>query len=98
MSQAHVPKSLRELVSGQARRRCGYCLTSEAVVGTPMEIDHLVPEALGGLTIEENLWLACSLCNDHKGNRIDGLDAISAEVVRIFNPRVQVWNEHFRWA
>jgi hypothetical protein len=97
MSQIHIPKALRERVSAQARRRCGYCLTAEWIVGTPMEIDRLIPEALGGLTVEENLWLACSLCNDHKGDRVAGLDTISAEVVRLFNPRVQVWNEHFLW-
>lgn len=32
----------------------------------PMEIDHIIPEALGGLTEEDNLWLACPLCNEHK--------------------------------
>jgi 5-methylcytosine-specific restriction endonuclease McrA len=61
MSQTYIPKELRERVAAQARYRCGYCLTAEAVVGTPMEFEHLIPEALGGLTEEENLWLACSL-------------------------------------
>ena len=63
MSTTYIPKGLREKVTAQARRRCGYCLTREAVVGSPMEIDHLIPEALGGRTEEENLWLACSSCN-----------------------------------
>ena len=67
MSSTHIPKALRAQVAAQARYRCGYCLTAEAVVGTPMELDHIIPEALGGLTEEDNLWLACSLCNDHKG-------------------------------
>lgn len=38
-----------------ARYRCGYCQTAEAIVGTPMEIDHIIPESLGGLTEEDNL-------------------------------------------
>jgi HNH endonuclease len=97
MSQTHVPRELRERVAAQARHRCGYCLPAEAIVGTPMELDHLVPESLGGLTEESNLWLACSLCNDIKNNRIAGLDPVSGEVVRLFNPRQQVWHEHFRW-
>jgi hypothetical protein len=29
-----VPASLRRLVADQARHRCGYCLTSEALTGT----------------------------------------------------------------
>ena len=97
MSRAHVPQALRERVAAQARHRCGYCLTSEAIVGTPMEIDHLIPQSLGGPTDEENLWLACSLCNDHKGDRIAALDPVTGEIVRLFNPRHQVWREHFTW-
>ena len=97
MSGAYVSKELRERVSAHARRRCGYCLTAEAVVGAPMEIDHILPESLGGPTVEENLWLACSLCNDHKADRVAGFDAITGEIVRVFDPRRQVWTEHFRW-
>jgi len=63
-----------------------------------MELDHIIPEALGGRNEEENLWLACSLCNDAKGCRIAVLDFISGEVVRLFHPREQVWSDHFRWS
>lgn len=78
--------------------RCGYCLSREAVVGAPMEIDHLVPESLGGLTIERNLWLACSLCNGHKASRVAAIDPETGEQTRLFNPRNQVWSAHFRWS
>jgi len=98
MSQAYISKVLRERISAQARHRCGYCLTQEAVVGVQMEIDHLIPEVFGGLTHEKNLWLACSPCNDAKGSRIAALDAVSGEVVRLFNPRDQLWSEHFAWS
>lgn len=97
MSATYVPKELRDRVAEQARYRCGYCLTAAAIVGAPMEIDHLIPESLGGLTEESNLWLACSLCNDHKSNRIVALDLESGETVRLFDPRRQLWTDHFRW-
>jgi 5-methylcytosine-specific restriction endonuclease McrA len=42
--------------------RCGYCLTTELLSGAPMEIEHILPDSLGGLTEHSNLWLACSLC------------------------------------
>src|SRR5208337_1093608 len=74
MSRSRIPKALRAKVAAQARYRCGYCLTAEPIVGTSMELDHLIPEALGGLTEEDNLWLACSLCNDSKGCRIAAED------------------------
>ncbi|MGA9349953.1 MAG: HNH endonuclease signature motif containing protein [Anaerolineae bacterium] len=93
----YIPKPLRERVAVQAQHRCGYCLTSEAIVGAPMEIDHIVPRSLGGLTKEDNLWLACSLCNEHKGIRTVALDPLTGEMVPLFNPRRQAWQEHFAW-
>ena len=81
MSDAYIPKAVREKVAEQTKYRCGYCLTSEAIVGTPMEIDHLIPQSMGGLTEEANLWLACSLCNDYKSDRIAALDPITGDVV-----------------
>jgi len=62
-----------------------------------MELDHLIPESLGGLTEEENLRLACSLCNDYKSARIAALDTLTGSIVRLFNPRHDVWDHHFRW-
>jgi 5-methylcytosine-specific restriction endonuclease McrA len=94
----YVPRALRERVAAQAKHRCGYCLTTEAMVGAPMEIEHIVPRSLGGLTTEENLWLACPLCNEHKGNRIVALDVVTDQIVPLFNPRRQTWSEHFAWA
>jgi hypothetical protein len=35
-------------VAAQACHRWGYCLTSEAIIGTPLEIDHIIPQSLGG--------------------------------------------------
>lgn len=93
----YISKPLRKGVTVQARHRCGYCLTSEAIVGTPMEIDHIVPRSLGGLTEEDNLWLACSLCNENKGIRTVALDPLTGEMAPLFNPRRQVWQEHFAW-
>ena len=61
MSITYIPKVLRQRINIQARHRCGYCLIQEKIVGTPMEIEHIIPEALGGITEEDNLWAACSL-------------------------------------
>ena len=55
-----------------------------------MEINHLIPQPLGGLTEEDNLWLACSLCNDYKSDRIAALDPFTDEIVRLFDPRHQM--------
>jgi hypothetical protein len=49
MSRTYVPLELRERVAAQARYTRGYCLSAEAIVGAPMEIDHTIPECLGGI-------------------------------------------------
>lgn len=98
MSTGYISKALRASVSAEARYRCGYCLAQESVIGAAMEIEHIIPESLGGPTEEANLWLACSPCNDRKGDRIAGLDPETREVVRIFDPRLQLWNDHFSWS
>ena len=97
MSRHHVPAALRRTIAAQSRYRCGYCRTSETIAGTPMEVEHILPEALGGSTTEDNLWLACPLCNRHKGQRTMAEDPVSGQSVPMFNPRFQVWEEHFTW-
>ena len=98
MSSDYILIELRRRVAKQARYRCGYCLTQEAVIGSPMEFDHLLPRALGGPTTEDNLWLACSLCNDYKGNRFLIIDPQTGVNVSVFNPRQQEWEKHFVWS
>ena len=97
MSSSYIPADLRRLVALQGRGRCGYCLSSELITGIPLDIDHIIPISLGGPTIEENLWMACSRCNGHKGDRVAARDPASGEMVPLFNPRTQTWKEHFAW-
>jgi hypothetical protein len=88
---------LRQHIAQQARYRCGYCLTQEAVIGMPLEIEHIIPLAQGGLSQEDNLWLACSFCNRYKGSQTTGQDEVTGQLTTLFNPRAQVWQDHFSW-
>ena len=48
--------------------------------------------------MSENLAWACIDCNSYKGSNIAGIDPDSkAEVVRLFHPRQDRWEEHFEW-
>lgn len=60
-------------------------------------IDHVVPLVAGGSTIEDNLALACVSCSLRKGARQMIEDPETRALVPIFNPRKQVWQEHFQW-
>jgi hypothetical protein len=63
-----------------------------------LEIEHIIPLAQGGANDESNLWLSCPLCNRAKGDRTEAQDPETGQTVALFNPRVQDWFEHFRWA
>jgi hypothetical protein len=52
MPKARIPPRLRDKVGQTAKCRCGYCLTPQLITGMRMQIDHIVPEAMGGATVE----------------------------------------------
>lgn len=97
MSRSHIPDNLRERVRQAAGYQCGYCQTQELVVGYPLHIEHIHPQTQGGTSDEENLWLSCSVCNNFKGIQTEAEDPTTNQVVPLFNPRSQVWEEHFAW-
>lgn len=45
----------------------------------------------------ENLALACAPCNGAKREKINATDPRTGKVVRLFHPRIDDWEEHFRW-
>jgi hypothetical protein len=63
-----------------------------------LQIDHIVPVAKGGSDDEDNLCLACELCNQHKWIKTNGIDPQSGKYVALFNPRQDEWHEHFAWS
>jgi hypothetical protein len=98
MSALDSPASLRQRIRETARDRCGYCLSSQRYVMATLEIEHIIPRALGGTEDESNLWLSCGLCNRYKGSQTMGIDPLDGERVQLFNPRTQAWAEHFCWS
>lgn len=95
MSTTYIPTALRLLVAERAKHRCEYCLVHEEDVLLPHEADHIIAEQHGGKTSAENLALACIHCNRHKGPNLASLDPISGQLTPLFNPRTQIWTEHF---
>lgn len=98
MTSGYISSALRQRVREQAHDRCGYCLSAQQYVMGQLEIEHLLPTALGGTDDEANLWLSCRQCNSHKGDRSSAIDPETGQPVPLFNPRTQDWSEHFAWA
>jgi HNH endonuclease len=85
-----------QLVADRAFHRCEYCHAPELVFNFPLEVEHIVPTSRGGANAEINLALACRSCNLRKGIRISEIDPESNIEVRLFNPREDLWSEHFQ--
>jgi HNH endonuclease len=92
-----IPASLRRFVIQRADNRCEYCGISQIGQVATFHIDHIVPVVAGGETTAENLALACVSCSLRKGARQALKDLETGEVVSVFNPRQQIWKEHFSW-
>lgn len=95
MSTPNIPDALRSLVIDRAKIQCEYCLTPQTFAFVPYDIDHIIAQKHGGLTVEENLALACSICNQYKGSDIASIDPESGKLTGLFHPRKHIWNDHF---
>jgi hypothetical protein len=93
-----ISSALREAVVSRAAGQCEYCRLSQVSQVATFPVDHVVPRSRGGLTILENLALACPSCNALKWAAVEAMDPATGTLAPIFNPRTQRWHEHFRWS
>jgi hypothetical protein len=92
-----VSAQTERFVRSRANDRCEYCLMHQSLQGATFHIEHIIPESRGGPTEDaDNLALACPSCNLRKSNRELVPDPESPVEVRLFNPRVDSWVDHFR--
>jgi hypothetical protein len=54
------------------------------------------PRSRGGFTELDNLALACPHCNARKWAHTEGFDSTTGDSIPLFDPRTQVWSDHFR--
>jgi hypothetical protein len=92
----NISTALRQLVIERAGGHCEYCLLQQRVASHRHEPDHVIPRQHGGQTNTDNLALACIRCNRYKGTNVGSFDPETGDLVPFFNPRTQVWSEHFR--
>src|SRR4051812_35102819 len=91
-----MANSLEQEVRTRANGLCEYCRRPQRTSKLTFPIDHVIARQHGGQTVSHNLALCCGRCNLSKGPNIAGLDPDSGRLTRLFNPRQDVWSEHFR--
>lgn len=92
----YVPETLRKLVAKRAGHRCEYCRISAIDSFFDFHIDHIISLKHGGKTAAENLAYSCQICNMNKGTDLYTFLENPAEPLRFFNPRTDIWTEHFK--
>lgn len=92
-----IPAELRRLVVQRAAGRSEYCGLSQEGQEAAFHIDHVISVTAGGLTVAENLALACVSCSLRKAARRTAIDPQNSQEAALFNPRRDTWHEHLRW-
>ena len=87
-----IPKSLFQALRQRAKYRCEYCHYPEILSSSPLSVDHLQPQSLGGDDNLDNLALACRRCNEIRYNFTTGIDPKTQTEIPLFNPRRQEWS------
>lgn len=95
---SRISSKLENKIRLQAKNRCGYCQLPQKLNPTLLEIEHILAVSQGGTDDEENLWLACRECNSHKSSKVYGFDLKTNKKIKLFNPRKQNWNRHFKFS
>lgn len=90
-------EKLRQQVAQRAQHCCEYCFSQANYSPDPFSIEHIIPLVKGGLTISLNLALSCQGCNNRKYIFTSNFDPITGQFADFYNPRKDVWREHFRW-
>jgi hypothetical protein len=95
-SAAKPAAAFRDEVAARAGYACEYCRTPEQGSFAPHQLDHIVASKHGGKTTIENLAFCCAVCNRRKSSDMSSLDPLTGRVTPLFNPRRDVWQEHFQ--
>jgi hypothetical protein len=88
----------RRIVQQRAGNVCEYCrLAQEDEPFASFHVEHIIARQHGGESDPGNLCWACTSCNLHKGPNIAGIDRQTGQLVPLFHPRQEAWENHFEW-
>ena len=94
----YLSKTDRETVKKRAKGYCEYCFSKEEFCPDPYSMEHIIPLAKNGEHSLDNLANSCQGCNNFKYTSTEYLDKVTGEYFPLYNPRKNVWSEHFTWS
>jgi len=93
-----ISKKAKLFVADRAEYCCEYCLSQAKFSPDYFSIEHIIPSTKAGSDELDNLAYSCLACNNHKFTAVTAKDPLSGLEVPLYNPRLDIWNEHFRWS
>ena len=91
-----ISLAMRRAVTERAGYCCEYCRMPEAELLAGCEVDHIISRKHGGLNDLANLALSCERCNRAKGTDAASVSGPPRKFIRLYNPRIDQWADHFR--
>ena len=92
-----MDSTTREFVRRRADNLCEYCRVHQRYYPDyTFHVEHIIARQHGGDDSLDNLANSCHQCNSKKGPNLASLDPETGTLTRLFHPRTDSWDEHFR--
>lgn len=91
-----IDNQQRRLVRQRAGNCCEYCRLSQTGRLVGFQVDHIIAIKHEGTDTDDNLCLACYECNIYKGSNVAALDPLTRDASKLYNPRQEKWDDHFK--
>ena len=95
---ANISKKTRLHIAERAKHCCEYCFSQENYSPDYFSVEHIIPRVRKGSDSLINLAYSCLACNSHKYTHIEAADPVSGILFPLYNPRVDIWENHFCWS
>lgn len=97
MAIERISQATQQELAKRANYVCEYCQCPQKYIPESFTVDHIIPRKDGGNNSLNNLAWSCLGCNSHKHIKTTAIDPQTEQNVPLFNPRQQLWTEHFEW-
>lgn len=98
MPNRYIPAKTKRKLKELAKDCCEYCKALQKYNAPAFACEHIIPFVTGGTNDIENLANSCLACNFIKYTATEAIDPITNELVPLFHPRQDDWNNHFKWS
>jgi HNH endonuclease len=98
MSKIYIPVAIQRAIFELSKNYCEYCVLPSNFSTDFFHFEHIIPVVLNGKTELENLARSCGICNNNKRDKIEHIDPLTQQIVRLYNPRQDIWSDHFQWS